>query len=321
MVRYWIALCLASLAGAAAAQPAGPAAPIEGMDARIWDAGAQSGAIVHRRSGVAFADRFGNFRLFRVAAVGSDGSDVILNYRHPRDGGHDTTVTVYLFQPGALPEHRLAPSIAAIGARSPEAFLWSDGPFLIGSTPDLRGHKAAFKTGIGPNTVMDYLYFAPLGRWTVKVRATLDSPTDVENEGEIDALVRALPWDQVLRANGPCEGRACTLTGVYPVNSHYLEMLLPAQPNPDIVYRSGDFRLVHWPDALIQFFERTYGRLSVRSPLHAVELRRDGQWKIVRFFSGRPSEAEFQAQVAQLTRLPEGSPFIRAGQVAQYLGE
>lgn len=321
MLRLWLALCLSLAAAPAAAQPGGVPVLVDGADARIWDGAAASGAIIHRRSGVAFPERYGEFRRFRVAAVGADGSDVILGYRRDR-AGRETVVTVYLFQPGPLPEHRLGASIAAIGIRSPQAFLWANGPFLTGSSPDLRAHKAVFKTGIGPNTVMDYLYFAPMGRWTVKVRATIDSPTSVDNEREVDALVRALPWDTILSANGPCEAVACTLTGAYPIDSHHLEMLLPGREDAASVYRQGDYRLAAaWPDALLEYFSETFGRLSVQSPLYSLETRRDGRWRIVRLFTGLPSEAEFRAHVAGLSRRPEGSEFIPASQVVEYLPE
>ncbi|HEX8193110.1 MAG TPA: hypothetical protein VF552_09435 [Allosphingosinicella sp.] len=315
-------IVLAAMAAAAALGASVPAAfaaaqaqaprVTEGADPAIWQGEATSGTIVHRESGISLPESYGNFRRTRVGAISA--ADVFANYVHRR-GEHETTVTVYLFRPGSLPEHRLPMAVEAIGVRSPQAFLWSDGPFLIGSTPELRAYKATFKTGIGPNTIMDYLYFVPLGRWTVKVRATLPSTTDIANEREIDALVRALPWPAVLNAAGTCTGWACETASAAPFNSHMAEgagignMLITRGGAPAATYTQGNYRLTELvlPE-LSRLFTDSYGAISVGSPIYAVETGRAEQRRIHRFFAGRPTEEQFRQAVSLLRDHPEGGP-------------
>ena len=295
---------------------------MEGADPAIWQGEAASGAIVHRESGISLPESFGNFRRTRVAAFSP--TDVAANYVHRR-GEHETLVTVYLFRPGSLPEHRLPSAIAAIGARSPQAFLWSDGPFLIGSTPELRAYKATFKTGIGPNTIMDYLYVAPLGRWTVKVRATLPSTTDIADEREIDAFVRALPWAAALTAAGTCTGWACETASAVPFNSHIAEgegignMLLSRAGAPTATYTNRGYRLTEMTvPELSRLFTEAYGAISVASPIYAVETGSGEQRSVQRFFAGRPTEEQFRQTVELLREHPEGGPLVPPALAARH---
>jgi hypothetical protein len=318
-------MAAAALAAPAPASFAEAQAPrvTEGADPQIWQGEAASGAIVHRESGISLPEAFGNFRRTRVGALGA--ADVFANYTHRR-GEHETTVTVYLFRPGSLPEHRLPAAVEAIGVRSPQAFLWSDGPFLIGSTPELRAYKATFKTGIGPNTIMDYLYFAPLGRWTVKVRATLPSTSGIENEQEIDALVRALPWAAALTAAGGCTGWACETASATPFNSHMAEgpgignLLISRASAPTPTYTERGYRLTELvlPE-LSRLFTESYGAISVASPIYAVETGTGEQRSIQRFFAGRPTEEQFRQTVALLRDHPEPGPMVPPALVARHV--
>lgn len=321
MIRLLLGLLLA----VAAAMPAQAqrSQVTEGADPAIWQGEATAGPLVHRPTGVTLPESYGNFRRTRVGSLSP--TDVFANYGYRRENGFETAVTVFLFRPGNLPEHRLPFAAAAIGVRSPSAFLWSDGPFLIGSTPELRAYKAAFKTGIGPNTVMDYLYFAPLGQWTVKVRATLDSTTDIEDEREIDALVRGLPWSQILGAAGDCSGWACRTDGAFPFNSHIFEGM-PELLDRRIgeaapVYAAGGHRLVPVSGAsrLAEVFAGSYGGLSVREPIYAVQAGEGRGRRTVRFFSGLPTREQFERAVAQLQRHPEPGPLVSPAQVAPHL--
>jgi hypothetical protein len=295
---------------------------VEGADPRFWQGEAASGAILHRESGISLPEAFGNFRRTRVGALSA--TDVFANYAHRR-GEHETSVTVYVFRPGSLPEHRLPAAVEAIGLRSPQAFLWSDGPFLIGSTPELRAYKATFKTGIGPNTIMDYLYFAPLGRWTIKVRATLPSTTDIENEREIDALVRALPWAAALGGAGSCTGWACETASAAPFNSHMAEgagignLLITRSGAPTPTYTERGYRLTEIliPE-LSRLFTESYGAISVGSPIYAVETGRGEQRSIQRFFAGRPTEAQFRRTVELLREHPERGPMVPPALAARH---
>ncbi|HYG31061.1 MAG TPA: hypothetical protein VD887_12720 [Allosphingosinicella sp.] len=327
MIRSLAALSLILAPAAAAAQkPPETAAPprvIEGADPSIWQGDAETGPIVQRESGIALPERFGNFRRVRVGGLSS--TDAFANYRYVRENGGSSLVTVMLFRPGTLPEHRLPISVAAISVRTPQAFLWTDGPFLVGSTPELRGYKAAFKTGIGPDTVMDYLYFFPLGGWTVKVRATVASPTDIEHEREVDALVRGLPWDQVLRAAGTCSGWACRLDRAFPFNSHISEgmpeLVLGRGPSPAPVYSAHGYRLIPVSDrTLPHVMEQTFGSVNVRAPLFAVENGSGRDRRVHRFFSGQPTEAQFERTVGMLREHPEPGPLVSPIEAAWHLG-
>jgi hypothetical protein len=326
MIRFIAALSLILLpAGAAAQKPpeTPPLRVIEGADPAIWQGEAERGPIVQRESGIALPDRFGNFTRFRVGGLSS--TDAFANYRYTRSNGGVSLVTVFLFRPGTLPEHRLPVSVAAISVRTPQAFLWSDGPFLARTTPELRGYKATFKTGIGPDTVMDYLYFFPLGDWTVKVRATVASPTDIEHEREVDALVRALPWDQILRAAGTCTGWACRLDRAFPFNSHMSEgmpeLVFGRRPAQTPVYSAHGFRLVPVPDeSLPHIMEETFGSVNVRAPLYAIETGSGRSRQVPRFFSGLPTQAEFERAVSMLREHPEPGALVSPIEAAWHLG-
>lgn len=306
MIRL-IAALLLLLPSLAAAQPR----VIEGADPAIWQGEATSGPLLHRESGVTLPETIGNFRRFRFGGLSS--TDSFANYSYERDG-KESLVTVFLFRPGTLPEHRLFFSIAAIGARSQGAFLWSDGPFLIGSEPDLRGYKGTFKTGFGPDTIMDYVYFVPLGNWTVKVRASVQSPGGVEHEREVDSLVRALPWDQIHRAGGSCTGWACRLDTAFPVNSNAMEgspALLGGSGERRVVYSQRGYRLVELAGSPVAaILGATFGAVSVRDPLYAVETGTGGGARVVRFFSGLPTEEQFKQTVRLLRQHPGRSAIV-----------
>jgi hypothetical protein len=295
---------------------------IEGADPQIWQGTATSGTIVHRASGIGLPEAFGNFRRIGVGALSA--TDVFATYVQQR-GEHRTIASVFLFHPADLPEHRLPFSIEAVGVRSPQAFLWSDGPFLIGSAPELRAYKATFKTGIGPNTVMDYLYFAPLGRWTVKVRATLPSTTGIADERGIDALVRALPWAAALQAAGSCTGWACETASAMPFNSHIAEgagignLLVSRSGAPTPTYAERGYRLTEMmiPE-ISRLFTESYGAISVGTPIYAVETGSGERRSIQRFFAGRPTEAQFRQTVALLREHPERGPMVPAALAARH---
>ena len=320
IVRLLTAGLLLAAAPVAAQKPAPAQAEAPTIDNAIWEGQAASGPIVHRESGVVLPETFGNFRRFRAGGLSS--TDVFANYRSSR-GGRDSIVTIFLFRPGTLPEHSLPVSVAAIGVRSPQAFLWSDGPFLTGSTPQIRGYKATFKTGWGPDTLMDYLYFAPLGRWTVKVRASVDSPTEIEHEREVDALVRALPWDQLLRAAGGCSGWACDTARAFPFNSHSRELQptipgIPLEP----IYSEQGYALVADPGPrTAAFVTRTFGAVSAVDPVFAIVHEERGETRILRFYSGRPSEEQFRRDVRVLREHPERPALVSPAEAALYLGD
>jgi hypothetical protein len=327
MIRFLAAFSLILLPVGAAAQKPTEAGPplrvIEGADPAIWQGEAERGPIVQRESGITLPERFGNFTRFRVGGLSS--TDAFANYHYTRSNGGLSLVTVMLFRPGTLPEHRLPISVAAISVRTPQAFLWSDGPFLARSTPELRGYKATFKTGIGPDTVMDYLYFFPLGDWTVKVRATVASPTDIEQEREVDALVRALPWDQVLRAAGTCTGWACRLDRAFPFNSHISEgmpaLLFGRGAAPRPVYSAHGYQLVQLPEQpLPEIMEESFGSVTVRAPLYAVQTGSGRERRVLRFFSGLPTEAEFEGTVSMLREHPEPGALVSPIEAAWHLG-
>lgn len=304
---------------------------IREADPAIWSGKAESGPVTHLMSSTVFPGAIEGFERFRLMAV-ENGSDVALNYRKLVEPTK-TYLTVFLFKPGNLPEHKLKPSIEALGLREPGAptFLWADGPFTIDAAAKLRIFKATYKTGIGPDTVMDYLYFAPLGSWTVKVRATLGSTKDIADEEAIDAAVRALPWNAILSANGVCGGAACDAARPMAINSHIMEGtitgLMEAAPivSPTALHSmtaSGAAWRVSALDARIaDVFSKSYGGVSATMPLYSLIRTEGGKDQIVRFYSGEPSRAMFEAEVAGLVTSPETSNFISPAQAAAYQPE
>ena len=270
----------------------------------------------------------------------------------PRPSSH-----VYLFKPGALPEHRLKGSLAAFATASPTAFVWANGPLEVPGAQLLNGYKGAFKTGIGPNTVMDYLYFFELGRWTVKVRATMTGVKDPAQEKAIDSFVRALPWPEMLAANGSCTGPACAaLPAAVPFDSHYMELMLgrllfartrfdekveralpvaaeaalPLGMKADIRRSEAEplvyvtevkgfttYRLMRLPDPVEKFLQEGFGMLSIGKPVYGLVVGSGDQLLMPRLFSGRPSPEMFSAAVGELILHPTANPFVTVKETAE----
>lgn len=320
---------------ATAQEMAGGRRIIREADPAIWSGKAESGPVTHLMSSTTFPGAIEGFERFRLMAV-ENGSDVALNYRKVGEPT-STVLTVFLFRPGSLPEHKLTHSIAALGLRHPGAgtFLWADGPFAIDAASKLRIYKATYKTGIGPNTEMDYLYFAPLGTWTVKVRASLSSTRDIADEAAIDAAVRALPWDAILKANGTCTGAACDTARPMAINSHIMEgfisQLMAAPkglPNTAVLSSptalqsmkasGAEWRMGVLDAKFAEVFVKGYGGVSATAPLYSLIRADRGKEQIVRFYSGEPTRAMFEAEVAGLVKNPEKSSFISPAQAAAY---
>jgi hypothetical protein len=351
--RLVIAACALLWTSAAYAQAPATPAPSEAADPAIWQGEPAAGAIVHRSSKVALPAELEGFARFRVGALGPD--DVAANYQRT-EGETKTELTIYLFKPGSLPEHRLKGSVAAIGIRSPTAFVWSSGPFDVPGPTLLHGHKGVYKTGIGPGTLMDYLYFFELGQWTVKLRGTVSGLKDLKQEDRIDSFVRGLPWAQILAANGACAGSACTAPSFEAFDHHYSEaMLAPLllskmkfDPRKErdlpvaakvgiglfgetevrrssedpLVYVAevrgmGTYRLVKYPDVASALITETFGKLSIHKPLYAVVFRMGTDNLMPRFFHGEPTPEAFGAAIDELLLHPTANPFVTVKDTAE----
>jgi hypothetical protein len=335
-------------AGAAPAQPGnGTVTVTRGADPALWDGSETGGPIVHRASKVSLPAEIAGFR--REAVSSASPTDVFLRYRR-KDGPTETVASLFLFKPGALPEHSLKGSVRSFAELNDGAFLWVSGPFGIGSEPKLHATKMVFKTGIGPDTAMDYLYFVPLGRWTVKVRGTI---TGIAKEGEpeaaLDAFVAALPWAQILAANGACDGAACSAPAYDPFRSHIGHLMLgrlvaaamkfdskqeeklavvsrvkvPLTGELEIrqsdeapllyvtrVPKLATYRLVRLPDPFKMLFEKGYGLVTVDKPLYGLAIESHGETLMPRFYNGRPPIEVFAADVSDLIITGAGSPFL-----------
>lgn len=330
-------LALAAIFAAAPPAPAQGAPPPPDVahkaDSAIWESAPAGGPVVHRASRVAFPAALAGFERGRLAAVGPE--DVAAGYGF-KEGTGGTDATVYLFKPASLPEHKLKGSVESFGRLNPKAFLWSAGPFRIAGPTPLHAWKGVFKTGIGPDTVMDYLYFVELGRWTVKVRATLSGVKDPAQESRIDALVAALPWAQVLAANGQCSGRACQAPPFEPFRHHFFETRLapllaakmafkpkeeaklPVAARADVslfgkadIRRSDKgelvyvaavpkfftYRLVRLPPFLTELFTKGFGTLSIDKPVYAMVVKVGASGLMPRFYQGEPTAEAFGATV------------------------
>lgn len=350
-IRLFVAGLLGALllAGAARAQ----AQVTEGADPAIWQGEATRGVAVHRSSNVGLPAEIESFRRTRLAAVNAD--DAAANYE-ASDGNARTRLTVFLFRPGSLPEHSLRGSLTAFGAVSPTAFIWSTGPFDVPGARPLHGYKGVFKTGIGPDTVMDYLYFIPMGRWTVKVRATVTGINDIRQEQRIDAFVRALAWDQILTANGECTGRACTAPAFERIDNHYMsamlarllltrmtfdtaaEARLPVAARPSIgimgpteIRRADEgpvryvatvrdlatYRLVRLPDPAVGLLTEAFGILSVNKPVYAMVVAMGSDRFMPFFFHGEPTPEAFGAAVDSLVMNEMPGMFYTVAQAAR----
>ncbi len=340
--------------GIALAQAPVPLAMSERADPAIWQGEAVGGPIVHRASNVSLPAEIAGFSRFRVGAVRPD--DVAANYRL-KSGESETIATIFLFRPGSLPEHRIKGSLLAFASASPTAFMWANGPLEIPAPSPLFGYKGVFKTGIGPDTVMDYLYFLELGKWTVKVRATINGVKSPSQEKAIDDFVRALPWSEILAANGACSGPACApLPAAIPFDSHYMELMLgrllfgrtnfdrkaeralpvayqvslPLGGTADI-HRSETeplvyvtevkglttYRLMRLPDPVEKFPKEGFGMLSVGKPIYGLVIGSGDQLLMPRLFSGRPSPEMFSATVGELILNPTANPFVTVKETAE----
>ena len=323
----------------------------QAVDQAIWQGEAAAGPLVHRATNVAFPAEIEGFRRERVNAISP--TDVAAGYRW-KEGETETNLTVYLFRPGELPEHRLKGSVAAFGTLSPTAFVWSAGPFDVAAPTPLHGYKGVYKTGIGPGTLLDYLYFFELGQWTVKVRATIANSKEVEHETRIDSAVRALPWAQILAANGDCSGKACATPAFDAFDHHYTEAMfgrllltkmkfeprkeknLPVALDADLglfktaIRRSaeppllyvaevkgmGTYRLVRLPDVSSMLITETFGKLSVTKPLYAIVFRMGNDDLMPRLFHGEPTPEAFGAAIEELLLHPTANPFVTVKETA-----
>lgn len=328
-----LAMLLAS--GAASAQAGAPPAP-EALDASIWQGEVDRGSLVHRPTKVALPDDLLGFKRHRVRTLSAD--DVIAHYRLVEDGT-PTELTVYMFKPGQLPEHRLKGSLESFATLAPTAFVWSAGPFDIVQAVPLHGYKGTFKTGIGPDTRMDYLYFFDLGQWRVKVRATLTKVREVEQERRLDSAVRGLPWAQILSANAACTGKACTRPAFEPISNNVMEtavgamlgkamkfdpgkerklpVVLKAQASllgeievrqsegEDPLYvtevkRLATYRLVRLPDPAGDLLTKAFGTISVDRPVYGLMIDIGKAGLMPRLFLGKPTPQAFAEAVGEL---------------------
>ncbi|HEV7313881.1 hypothetical protein [Sphingopyxis sp.] len=308
---------------------------IRTADPAIWSGRDTSGPITHIATGTVFPESIGGFQRTSLMAV-DNGNDVMLHYRLKRDPA-SIEVSTFLFQPGALAEHRLKGAITSLGyGRKDMTFLWADGPFDIEAPQKLRGFKATYKVGIGGDTALEYLYFIELGKWTAKVRATLPESKEPAEEGQIDAFVRALPWASILAANGACSGPACDGTRAMPFNNHMAEMfltkivasgqgkaLLGDAAEPVYAREAGGKRWTLYPldEKIVPLFTDVFGRISARAPLYSLSWSAKKENGVVRFFVGKPSEEAFTATVDGLVAHPETSAFIVPADAAAYASD
>lgn len=356
MIRTVLAVLVAASAATAPAQGPQPPQMRHGADPAIWRGSDASGPIVHLASNATLPAELEGFRRTEVAAVGPE--DVVAKYSW-KNPPTEIVASVYLFRPGELPEHRLKGSVASFAALSPTAFLWSSGPFDIASGTPLHASKAVFKTGIGPDTVMDYLYFVAMGRWTVKVRATLTGVREDSAEERLDAFVRGLPWAGLLAANGACTGGACSAPAFDMFRSHFGEMMLgklldemmkfepkkeaklPVVARAEVlgsevaVRRSGEgpavyvatvprlatYRIVKLPEPVKALFVKGYGRMSLDKPLHALMIDTGAGMLVTRFYNGEPSAEAFAGAIDGLVMIGAGHPFLPVKDFADTLAE
>lgn len=307
--------------------------------ASSWQGEATKGELIYKPIALSFPDTLGKFERRRVG--GFEGiADFWVNYGLKRPAG-DTTMTLFFFQPrSSMAEHTISGSLSslnsALGADNP-TFVWADGPRLLKSGDrELRFFKGTYKTGIGPGTIMDYIYFADLGNWRVKVRVTMPSPDSVELEQSVERAIEAIDWKAVMAANGACTGPACDTTSVVPFNHHIGEMFLSQVVNSGQGNKlSGDAakplfeRKVDgtnwtvWPlDAKLgELFAGAYGALSISGTSYSLSWEKGGKKGMVRFFSGLPSEAQFNHEVDELSKRPETTVFVPLRDAIFYAAE
>lgn len=334
-MRFWpvvTAFAAAFVLPAGAQETVGGHRIIRTADPAIWSGSETNGPITHVATGTVFPESIDGFQRTNLMAV-DDGDDVMLHYRLKRDPA-PIEISAFLFQPGDLAEHRLKGAITSLGfGRKDITFLWADGPFDVEAPQKLRGFKATYKVGIGPDTVLEYLYFIELGKWTAKVRATLPASKEPAEEGRIDAFVRALPWAAILAANGPCTGSACDGERTMPFNNHMAEMfltkivasgqgkaLLGDAAEPVYAREAGGKRWTLYPldEKIAPLFAEAFGRISARAPLYSLSWSAKKESGVTRFFAGKPSEDAFAAAVHGLVAHPETSAFIAPADAAAY---
>jgi hypothetical protein len=349
----WTAALAALLwTGSFAAAAQAPETQSGRIDPAVWK-DESAGTVRHIASDVAFPAEIAGFRRFKLNQV--DARDVALNYRLGEGDAADLA-TIFLFGPGKLPEHRWKGSLAAFGTMSPMAFVWALGPFDVAAATPLHGRKGTFKTGIGPDTHMDYLYFFELGDWTVKVRATFSKVTDIKQEERVDTFVRALPWDRILAANGGCNGSACVKPAFEAFDSHPMEAMLapllaatfkfdrgderklPVVARPQMasmgeteirksdkeplvyvveVKGLGAYRLVKLNPATARLITEGYGRLSIDRDIYGLFIDTGGKEMLMpRLFHGEPTPDAFAATVSELILRPTTDPFISVSKTA-----
>jgi hypothetical protein len=334
-MRLWpvvAAFAVISTVPASAQEKVGGHRIIRTADPAIWSGSETNGPITHIATGTVFPESIDGFQRTSLMAL-DNGNDVMLHYRLKRDPA-SIGISAFLFQRGALAEHRLKGAIASLGHnRNDMIFLWADGPFDIEAPQKLRGFKATYKVGIGPDTVLEYLYFIELGKWTAKVRATLPASKEPAEEGRIDAFVRALPWPAILAANGTCNGSACDGERAMPFNSHMAEMFLTKlvasgqgkalqgdAAEPVYAREAGGKRWTLYPldEKIAPLFADAFGRISTRAPLYTLSWSAKKESGVTRFFAGKPGEDVFAATVDGLVAHPETSAFIAPGDAAAY---
>jgi hypothetical protein len=142
-VSLALATCAAMLPTAATAQEIiGNLKVYSDANSAIWQGEIDKGALTHLESAVVFPDTYGEFKRNRIMAV-DDGKDVMLHYVRARTEG-DVELSVFLFQPDDLPEHRLSGALKSLPVDRSGQFIWSDGPFdVLASTP-LRLFKGTY---------------------------------------------------------------------------------------------------------------------------------------------------------------------------------
>jgi hypothetical protein len=183
---------------------------------------------------------------------------------------------------------------------------------------------------------MDYLYFGNLGKWTVKVRATLPTTKSIDDEKSIDTLVRELPWDTILASNGECLGTACSATKAMPFNHHIGETMLgnllktmkakkldgdPVAPLFSQKVDGSVWEVHTLPDLFAPLFQDSYGGISVKAPIYSLSRKDKKSGEIVRFFTGKPDQALFDKTIDMLTKYPEVSAFTSSTLATHYVIE
>jgi hypothetical protein len=340
----WASVLLAS------SSPGQAQTPILQSEAWTEDA---TGLLHHKATGIDLPKTLAGFPRVRVGA--GDNEDVTAVYSAP----DESPITASISRKSNRSGRGLKDRVLAFGRAAPTAFVFAMGPFDIAATPALHAWKGVFKIGVGRDTRMDYLYFADLGAWAVEVHAILQSPKNEAQEAGFDAFVRALPWQQVLAANGDCTGTTCRRPD-FDLFQHHLgafivgppiasmmrfkpavESTLPVVASTDIpifgnarIRRSADdllvyvtevegfpaYRLVRLPDLLHPLFAEGYGRLSTDKPLFGVLIRIGKDNLMPRFFSGEPTPEAFGAAVKVLVeREGAADPFISVAAAAEML--